>query len=319
MVIEGGKGKVGVVGTGMVGASFAYALMQSGLASEMVLIDRDEARAAGEAMDLNHGLPFVRPMRIHAGGYAQLAGSDVVVISAGANQRPGETRIDLLAKNVGVFEDIIPKVVAASPQSIIVVVTNPVDILTQMSAEIAGLAPGHVIGSGTLLDSARFRFNLADYYDMDSRSIRAWIVAEHGDTAVPLWSSANVAGMPLRDFRGPNGKGYDEAAMQDIFVRTRDAAYAIIDGKQSTYYAIGLSMLTIVEAILRDQRTVLPVCMPLSGQYGVKGMALGLPAVVGHNGVEQILEIPMDAKEIEGFRASAQTLKDRRAEIKGKR
>ena len=315
MIIERGKGKVGLIGTGMVGASFAYSLMQSGLTSELVLIDRDEGRAEGEAMDLNHGLPFVRPMRIQAGGYELLAGSDVVVICAGANQRPGETRLDLLQKNAGVFRDIIPKAVAASPDAIFVIATNPVDILTHISVELAGLAPGRVIGSGTTLDSARFCFNLGDFFGVDPRSVHAWIVAEHGDTAVPVWSLADVAGLPLCDFRGPSGKTLDAAAMQHIFQQTRDAGYEIIRRKNSTYYAIGMALLAIVVTILRDQHSVLPVSVPLTGQYGVDGMALSLPAIIGRGGVERILDIPMDDEEIAAFRRSAQTLKDRLAEL----
>lgn len=316
MVVERGKGKVGLVGAGMVGASFAYSLVQSGLATELVLIDRDERRAEGEAMDLAHGLPFVRAMRIEAGGYPLLAGSDIVVICAGANQRPGETRLDLLGKNAAVFDEIIPKVVAAAPEAIILIATNPVDILTQISAELAGLPPGRVIGSGTTLDSARLRFNLADYYDVDPRCVNAWIVAEHGDSAVPVWSLANVAGVPLRGFVGPTGKRFDEAAMQEIFVRTRDAGYAIVERKGSTYYAIGLALLTIVEAILRDQRTILPVGVPLTGQFGVQGMALSLPAVLGRGGVLEVIDIPMSAAEADLFRKSAAELNARLAELR---
>ena len=309
MLIERGKGKVGLIGTGMVGASFAYSLMQSGLANDLVLIDKDEARAQGEAMDLQHGVPFVRPMRIRAGGYELLAGSTVVVICAGANQRPGETRLDLLQKNAGVFRDIIPRVVAICPEAIIVIATNPVDILTYISADLAGLPFGHVIGSGTTLDTARFRFNLGDHFDVDPRSVHAWIVAEHGDSAVPVWSLANVGGIPLRDFRPANGNTLDRAQMQRIFEQTRDAGYEIIQRKQSTYYAIGMALLSIVVTIIRDQRTILPVSLPLTGQYGVAGMALSLPAVVGRAGAEELLEIPMNDEEIASFRKSADTLK----------
>jgi L-lactate dehydrogenase len=311
MVIESGKGKVGLIGTGMVGASFAYSLMQSGLASELVLIDRDEKRAAGEALDMNHGLPFVRPMRITSGDYPDLAGSQVVVICAGANQRPGETRLDLLHKNLAVFRDIIPKVVAACPGAVILIATNPVDILTQVSADLAGLPPGRVIGSGTTLDTARFCFNIGDYFDIDPRCIKAMIVAEHGDSAVPVWSLANVGGVPLREFHGPTGKAFDKAQMDKIFEMTRDAAYKIIDGKGSTYYAIGLALLACVEAILRDQRTVLMVGSPMTGQYGVTGMALSLPTIVGRHGAEEVLEVPLDAAETAAFQHSAQLLKDR--------
>jgi L-lactate dehydrogenase len=310
-----GTGKVGLVGTGMVGASFAYALMQRGLAHELVLVDADHARAEGEAMDLNHGLPFVRPMRMYAGSYKQLAGCAVVVIAAGANQRPGETRLDLLQRNAAVFRDVIPRVVEASPESLIVIATNPVDILTTLSADIAGLPPGRVIGSGTILDTARFRYMLGEHYRVDPRSVHAYIVGEHGDTELALWSLANIAGVRLQDFVGANGRGYDAAALEQIFEQTRTAAYEIIKRKKATYYAIGLGLLTIVEAILRDQHTVLTVSSPLKGQYGVEGIAISLPTIVGRQGIEEVLMLPISAPEQAAFQHSAQTLKDRLAQL----
>lgn len=315
MPVEGGKGRVGVVGTGMVGASFAYALLQSGLASEIVLVDRDAARAEGEALDLAHGMAFLRPVRIEAGGFEALAGCDVVAICAGLNQRPGETRLDLLAKNLAVFRDVVPRIVAAAPSAILVVATNPVDILTQVAADLAGLPAGRVLGSGTTLDTARFRYNLGDWFEVDPRSVHAWIVAEHGDTAVPVWSRANVAGVPLRDFVGPTGRHFDAQAMAEIFARTRDAAYEIIRRKSATYYAIGIALLAVVEAVLRNQRTVLTVCSPLSGQFGVSGMALSLPSIVGRGGAEEVIEIPLDAAEAEAFRRSGMLLRERLAEV----
>lgn len=315
MISETGKGRVGIVGTGMVGASFAYALLQSGLASEMVLVDRDAARAEGEAMDLAHGMAFLRPMRIVPGDFAALAGCDVVVVCAGSSQRPGETRLDLLAKNLAVFRDAIPRIVQAAPNAILVVATNPVDILTHVAAELAGLAPGRVIGSGTTLDTARLRYNIGDWFEVDPRSVHAWIVAEHGDTAVPVWSAANVAGVPLPDFVGPTGRAFDQAAMDAIFAATRDAAYEIIRRKNSTYYAIGIALLAVVEAVLRNQRTVLTVSSPLSGQFGVAGMALSLPTIVGRRGAEEVIAIPMSAAEVEAFRGSAEALKERRAAV----
>jgi L-lactate dehydrogenase len=317
MIVEGGKGKVGLVGTGMVGASFAYSLMQSGLASELVLVDRDHGRAEGEAMDLNHGMAFVRPMRIEAAGYDRLAGCDIVVVCAGANSRPGETRLDLLAKNAAVIRDVMAKAVPVAPDAIYVMATNPVDILTHIAAQVAKLPAGRVIGSGTTLDTSRFRFKLGEHFDVDPRSVHAWIVGEHGDSAVPVWSLANAAGIPLRDFRGPTGAAFDQATMDDIFVRTRDAAYEVIQRKHSTYYAIGIALLAIVEAILRGQRTVLTVCAPLHGEFGVEGMAISLPTVVGRNGAEDILSIPLNEAEVALFRKSAQTLKDHFAQLKG--
>jgi L-lactate dehydrogenase len=306
-------GKVGLVGTGMVGASFAYALMQRGLANELVLVDANHARAEGEAMDLNHGMPFVRPMRISAGGYPQLEGCEIVVIAAGANQRPGETRLDLLQRNAAIFRSIVPQVVAANPDGLILIATNPVDILTHIAVEIAGLPPGRVIGSGTILDTARFRYLLGDYYRVDPRSVHAYIVGEHGDSELALWSLANIAGVNLRDFVGVNGQGYDQAAMTAIFEQTRTAAYEIIQRKQATYYAIGLGLLTIVEAILRDQHTVLTVSSPMSGQYGVAGISLSLPTIVGRAGIEEVLALTLAADEQAAFQSSAQLLKQRLA------
>jgi L-lactate dehydrogenase len=310
-----GAGKVGLVGAGMVGSSFAYALIQRGLANELVLIDADKARAEGEAMDLNHGLPFVRPMRIYAGDYAQLAGADVVVICAGANQRPGETRLDLLQRNAAVFRDVVPQIVAANPDGSIVIATNPVDILTHISAELAGLPAGRVIGSGTILDTARFRYLLGGYFKVDPRSVHAYIVGEHGDSELALWSLANIAGVRLRDYVGVGGQRYDQQAMDTIFERTRTAAYEIIKRKHATYYAIGLGLLTIVEAILRDQHTVLTVSSPMRGQYGIDGISIGLPTIVGLDGAEEVLTLTIDDTELAALQRSAQTLKERLAQL----
>jgi L-lactate dehydrogenase len=306
---------VGLIGTGMVGASFAYALMQHGLANELVLVDMDTARAEGEAMDLNHGLPFVGPMRISAGTYADLADADVVVICAGANLLPGLTRLDLLTKNAAVFRDIVPKINAVNQDAILVVATNPVDILTSISAQIVGLERGRVIGSGTLLDTVRFRYLLGTHYGVDPRSVHAYIVGEHGDSELALWSLANIAGVRLPDFVGGNGQGYDQAALDRIFDQTRNAAYEIIKRKKATYYAIGLGLLAIVEAVLRDQHTVLTVASPLAGQYGVTDMAISLPTIIGRQGIEEVLNLPLSTRECAAFQQSAQMLKDRLAEL----
>lgn len=309
------SGKVGLVGTGMVGTSFAYALMQRSLANEIVLIDADKARAEGEAMDLNHGLPFVHPVRIRAGDYADLAGADLVVIAAGANQKPGETRLDLLARNAAIFREIVPKIVAASSDCIIVVATNPVDILAYISAQIVGMRSGRVIGSGTILDTARFRFLLGEHYGVDSRSVHAYIIGEHGDSEIPLWSLANIAGVRLHDFVGAAGQRYDQPALDRIFEQTRTAAYEIIRRKRATYYAIGIGLLAIAEAVLRDQHTVLTVSSPMEGQYGVADIAISLPTIIGRDGVEEVLTLPLDEAEVAGFQRSAQVLKDNLAQI----
>jgi L-lactate dehydrogenase len=307
--------KVGLIGVGMVGASFAYALMQRGLVNELILIDRDQARAEGEAMDLNHGLPFVRPMRIRAGDYPDLADADVVVICAGANQRPGETRLDLLQKNAATFRDVVPRVNAVNPHAIIVIATNPVDILTYLSAEIVGLESGRVIGSGTILDTARFRYLLGTHYSVDPRSVHAYIVGEHGDSELALWSLANIGGVRLREFKGANGQRYDEASLDRIFDQTRSAAYEIIQRKSATYYAIGLALLTVVEAVLRDQHTVMTVASPMQGQYGVSNIAISLPTIVGGNGISEVLNLPLSEQEQAAFQRSAETLKERLAQL----
>ncbi|WP_322815942.1 L-lactate dehydrogenase [Chloroflexus sp.] len=303
-------GKVGVVGTGMVGTSFAYALMQRSLANELVLIDIDYARAEGEAMDLNHGLPFVRPMRIYAGTYDDLAGADLIVIAAGANQRPGETRLDLLSRNVAIFREIISLILAANDDGIIVVATNPVDILTTIVAQIAGSATNRVIGSGTILDTARFRYLLGQHYGVDPRSVHAYIVGEHGDSELALWSLANIAGVRLVDFVGANGQGYNQAALDAILEQTRNAAYEIIKRKRATYYAIGLGLLSIAEAVLRDQHTVMTISSLMNGQYGVSGIAISLPTIVGRDGAEEVLNLPLSEQEIALFQHSAGILKE---------
>ncbi|MCS6888197.1 L-lactate dehydrogenase [Chloroflexus sp.] len=308
-------GKVGVVGTGMVGSSFAYALMQRSLASELVLIDIDHARAEGEAMDLNHGLPFVRPMRIYAGTYDDLAGADLIVIAAGANQRPGETRLDLLGRNAAIFREMFPAILAANDDGIIVVATNPVDILTTIGAQIAGPAANRVIGSGTILDTARFRYLLGQHYGVDPRSVHAYIVGEHGDSELALWSLANIAGVRLVDFVGANGQGYDQAALDAILEQTRNAAYEIIKRKRATYYAIGLGLLSIAEAVLRDQHTVMTISSLMTGQYGVADIAISLPTIVGRDGAEEVLNLPLSEQEIALFQRSAAILKENLAHV----
>jgi L-lactate dehydrogenase len=299
----------------MVGTSFAYALTQRSLANDLVIVDVDPARAEGEAMDLNHGIPFVHPMRIRAGDYADLAGADLVVIAAGANQKPGETRLDLLAKNAAIFREIVPQILAASDDCVIVIATNPVDILTYISAQIAGPTSQRVIGSGTILDTARFRYMLGEHYGVDPRSVHAYIIGEHGDSELPLWSLANIAGVRLPDFVGTNGQSYDQQALDAIFVQTRGAAYEIIKRKRATYYGIGLGLLAITEAVLRDQHTVLTVSSPMSGHYGVSDIAISLPTIIGRNGIEEVLKLPLADVEIAGFQHSAEVLKENLASL----
>jgi L-lactate dehydrogenase len=307
--------KVSLVGTGLVGSSFAYALMIRGLAGELTLVDINAEKAVGEMMDFNHGLSFTRPMKITAGGYADCAGSQVVVIAAGAGQKPGETRLDLLARNAAIFREIVPQVVRHNPDGIILIATNPVDILTYVSMEVSGLAPSHVIGSGTILDTSRFRFLLGQYYGVDAHSVHAYIIGEHGDSEIPVWSLASIGGVRLQEFAPLKNKAYAQKEMDEIFVQVRDAAYEIIKRKGATYYAIGLGLLSIVEAILGDYRRVLSVSTLMTGQHGVRDMCLSLPCVVGSSGVEEILTLNLDPSEDSGFRASGEKLRSTLAQL----
>ena len=314
MATEGGR-KIGIVGTGMVGASFAYALMQRSLTNEIVLIDANKGRAEAEVMDLQHGLPFVRPINISAGDYPDLAGAAVTVVTAGAAQKPGETRLQLLERNAAIFSQIIPPIAEHNPDGIILVATNPVDIMTSLAIKYSGLSPQRVFGSGTVLDTARFRSMLGEYYNVDPRSVHAYIVGEHGDSELPLWSLANIAGMRLQDFHPATGGTFDQAAHHKIFERTRDAAYAIIERKGATYYAIGLGLLAVTEALLRNQRTVLTVSSQMTGQYGVSDICISLPTIVGSGGAEEVLKLNITHEEEQAFRHSANTLKERLAQV----
>jgi L-lactate dehydrogenase len=301
--------RVAVVGAGNVGASFAYALLLSGLAAEIVLIDLNRARAEGEAMDLNHAVPFTHPTRVWAGDYADCAGAAVTVVAAGANQRPGETRLELVARNAAIFRAIIPQVAGANPEGIILVATNPVDVLTHTALRVSGLPPARVIGSGTTLDTARFRYLISRHFGVDARSVHAYIIGEHGDSEVPVWSLANIAGMRLAEYCAATGAALDEGARQGIYEQTRDAAYRIIERKGATYYAIGAGLLRIVEAILRDQRTVLTVSSLIEGAYGLSDVSLSLPTVIDRGGVEQVIRLRLADEEQEGLRRSAGVLR----------
>lgn len=304
--------RVAIVGSGLVGATFAYALMITGMVSEIVLIDANRERARGEAMDLNHGLPFVRPVRIWECDYAECAEADVIVIAAGAAQRPGQTRLELVQRNVAILREVIAQVSRyASPErSILLIVSNPVDILAYAAWKFSGWPAGRVIGSGTVLDTARFRHLLGQYFQVDPRSVHAYIIGEHGDSEVPLWSSANIGGIPLTEF-----ERWDRAAMDEIFAQTRDAAYAIIQAKGATYYAIGLALVRIVEAILHDQHSVLSVSTLMTGDYGLRDVYLSLPAVVGRRGVERVLDLPLNQEEVVGLHRSAGVLREIIAQV----
>src|SRR5689334_3920712 len=245
--------RVAVVGTGAVGSTFAFALLLSGLASEIVLSDANERRAEGEAMDLMHAVPFARTARVWSGPVEECRGAAVTVIAAGAAQKPGETRIDLVQKNAAIFRDLVPRIAQANPAGIILVATNPVDVLAYLTYRIAGLPASRVFGSGTILDTARFRMLVAERAGVDPRSVHAHVAGEHGDSEVAVWSSANIAGMPLEEFTSAAGAALDDEARREIADATRDAAYQIIERKGATYYAVAAGLVRIVEAVLRDQ------------------------------------------------------------------
>jgi L-lactate dehydrogenase len=302
--------RIAVVGAGAVGSTFAFALLLSGLAAEIVLIDANERKAEGEAMDLAHAVPFARTAHVWSGRVEDCRGAAVTVIAAGAAQQPGETRIDLVRKNAAIFRSLVPAVAAANPDGIVLVATNPVDVLSYLTWRLSGLPAERVIGSGTILDTARFRMLLADHYRVDPRSVHAYIAGEHGDSEVPVWSSANIAGMPLREFGLATDVGHDRAALDAIFEGTRDAAYRIIERKGATYYAVAAGLVRIVQAILRDQHTVLSVSSLIRDYNGIDDVYLSLPAVVGRDGVERILPLSLSADEAAGLRRSARLLRE---------
>ncbi len=306
---ENAPTRVAVVGLGKVGATLAYALLFSGLAAEIVLIDKNHAKAEGEAMDLNHAVPFAHPTRIWAGDYSDCAAAAVIVVAAGASQKPGDTRLDLLRDNAGVFREVVPRITEHNRHGILLIATNPVDVLTYLSLQLSGLPAQRVIGSGTILDTARFRYLLSQHFGVDPRSVHAFIIGEHGDSEVPAWSLANIAGMHLEDFCNAQGQSCDWNELNLIFQQTRDAAYHIIARKQATYYAVAAGLMRIIETVLRDQNTVLSVSSLVSGAYGISGICLSLPSVVNRNGISRVLHPQLSAEEEKKLRKSADVLK----------
>lgn len=301
--------KIAVVGAGKVGSTFAYALLLNGLVGEIVLIDIDRERAEGEAMDLNHAVPLSNPARIWVGDYPDCAGADVVVVAAGTAQRPGETRLDLIKRNAAIFKDIIPRITAHNTTGILLIATNPVDALSYVTWKVSGFPPQRVIGSGTVLDTARFRYLLGEHLGIDPRNVHAYIIGEHGDSEVAVWSLANAAGMRLDDFCRRENCELDPETRERIFHQTCDAAYEIIQRKGATYYAVAVGLLRIVESILRDQHTVLAISSLVPGYYGIEDVYLSLPAVIGRAGVERVLHLPLNEQETDQLRQSAAVLR----------
>ncbi|HSM25795.1 MAG TPA: L-lactate dehydrogenase [Anaerolineaceae bacterium] len=302
--------KVAIVGIGNVGATLAYALTLSGLATEIVLIDRNNYKAEGEAMDLMHAVPLVRPTKIYAGDYEDIKGSAITVVTAGTAQKPGETRLDLAQRNADIFQHIIPEIVKYNPEGLILIATNPVDVLTYVSIKVSGLSAQRVFGSGTILDTARFRYLLSKKFDVDPRSVHAYIIGEHGDSEVPVWSLANIAGMNLTDYCKTNNMGCDENELEEIFSQTRDAAYHIIERKGATYYAIGLGLERIIEAVLRDQSTVLSVSSLIEDYYGMNDVCFSLPSVIDRGGIERVIKLKLNDEEQKGLVTSGKVLQN---------
>ena len=301
--------KAGIIGCGFVGASCAFSLMQRGLFSEMVLIDANRAKAEGEAMDLSDGLPYTASMDIYAGTYDDIADCALLIIAAGANQKPGETRLDLIDKNVAIFQQIIPEIVRRNFEGILLVVSNPVDVLTYAAYLISGYPARRVIGSGTVLDTARLKQLLAEHLSVDGRSIHAFIIGEHGDSELAVWSGANVSGIDLDHFCEIQGYFDHDASMERIYESVRDSAYKIIQRKGATYYGIAMAVARIAESIVKDEHSILPISVVLDGEYGLKGLCLSIPSIVGSKGVEKLLEIPLSRQEREALEDSAAQLK----------
>lgn len=302
--------RVAVIGTGAVGCSYAYSLINQGVVEELVLIDVNEAKAEGEAMDLNHGMPFApSPIKVWSGSYEDCGAADVVVITAGLPQKPGETRLDLVAKNTKIFKQIVSSVMKSEFNGIFLVATNPVDILTYVTYKESGLPKERVIGSGTLLDSARLRFAIGQYLNVDTRNIHAAIIGEHGDTELPVWSCSSVGIEPLQTVLEKN-KNVNKECLDDIFVKVRDAAYHIIERKGATYYGIGMSLVRITKAILNNENSILTVSSYLNDEYGHRDVYVGVPCIINRSGIREVIELQLDEKEKEKFDHSVNVLKD---------
>ncbi|TWT25868.1 L-lactate dehydrogenase [Planomicrobium sp. CPCC 101110] len=309
--------RVVLVGTGAVGCSYAYSFINQGVAEELVLIDVNEKRAEGEAMDLSHGIPFApSPVNVWSGTYADCGKAELVVITAGVAQKPGETRLDLLAKNAQIFKEIIKQVMASGFDGIFLIATNPVDILTYVTWKESGLPKERVIGSGTTLDSARFRYLLGQYFHVDSRNVHAAIIGEHGDTELPVWSRTSIGLDSIESLLARNSS-YSQEDLDDIFINVRDAAYHVIERKGATYYGIGMSLVRITNAILRNENSVLPVSVYLDGQYGHDDVFIGAPAIINRSGIREVMEVDLNAKEKEQFDHSVTLLKETMSSIIG--
>lgn len=302
--------KAAIIGCGSVGASIAFRFLQQGLFSRLVLLDANRDKAEGEAMDLSDGLPYGAAMEITAGTYDDIADCGLVVITAGVNQKPGETRLELIGRNAVILKSIIQEITARDFQGILLIVSNPVDVLTHVAWKLSGYPKERVIGSGTVLDTARLKQLLGEEMGVDSRNVHAFIVGEHGDSELAVWSGANVSGLNLDDFCRLRGKELHQPVRERIYREIRDSANEIIKRKGATYYGIAMAVGRIAACIVRDEHAVLPISVALEGEYGLEGVTLSIPSIVGKNGLEKILEIPLGPEEREALNSSARQLKE---------
>lgn len=302
--------KVGIIGVGQVGASIAFALMEKGIFNEIVLIDNNKEKAIGEAMDLSHGILYASSLsKIYAGEYKDLKDAALIIITAGAAQKEGETRLDLVKKNSMIMRSIISNIKPIGIEGIILVVANPVGILTHVAYKCSGLPANRVIGSGTVLDTARLKYMISEHLQVDSRNVHAVMIGEHGDSELPVWSGANISGVPLNEFCELRGHHNHEEGMAKLYNNVRNAAYEIIKRKGSTYYGIAMAVTKIARCIVNDEKSMLPISVELNGTYNLKDVALSIPAILGKDGVELVLELPLSNSEKDNLAKSASTLK----------
>jgi L-lactate dehydrogenase len=305
--------KIGIVGSGNVGATAAFAMVMRGVGRQIVMVDLDRKRAQAEADDILHAVPFAQPLQVRAGGYEDLAGAAVVVITAGARQKPGETRLQLLERNAAVFRDVVPQVLRNAPEAVLVIASNPVDVMTHLAARYArefGVPSSRVVGTGTTLDTARFRALLSRYLGVDAHHVHAYVLGEHGDSEVVAWSEVGIGGIPLEEFCILGTQEITEDVRKQIEDEVRHAAYSIIEGKGATYYGIGAAIAQIVNVIVRDQRAILTVCTPMDEVVGVPDVTVALPNVIGGQGVISTCLFELSDEERERLRASAQIVRD---------
>lgn len=307
--------KCAVIGCGHVGATVAYTLMQSGLLSDLVLIDIDREKARGEAADLSHALPFYSPMDIYAGDYSDLTECGIIILCAGEGQRIGEKRTAAMHKNARIFESIIKSIVIYNKDAILLTVTNPVEILTQFTQKLSGFPSHRVIGAGTVLDTARLKQKLGAYLGVDARNVHSFIIGEHGEHELPVWSSANISGVDFLHYCESCKRSFDPLMPERIFTEVRESGYEVLSAKGATYYGIAESVRRIVSAILRDEHAILPVSVEVDGHYGIDGVYMSLPAVLCRTGVHRVLEIPLSHTEEERLFLAADQLKAKNGEL----